>query len=353
MQPDAHWLERAKQAARLRLDSDAFSLELLPPHGSLRRYVRVRRHNDSWMLMLLPSTDAISSEGGTSLDYDVENDPFIAVAAWLQAASVRAPRVYGVDAANRGIWLEDLGETHFQEALQAPRFTRSIGYQNALALLAAFQSASQRIAPPPFTALKALDYDLLYWELEHYVDWRLERRLGVTLSPTERQQLDHSFAWLARALVELPQITVHRDFQSHNIMATPSGELALIDFQDALQGPLPYDAVALLRDSYIVLQSHELHDLLQQWANQTRENFGAEVGEPAALIRAFHLQTVQRKLKDTGRFDLFDLQQGKPGYLQYQPDSIAYVHHALSQLDAPELDGLRQVLSIHEPLFSV
>lgn len=352
MPPDEHWLERGQRAAAAR-HQNAFELELLPPYGSLRRYVRVTTDTSSEMLMLLPDPTAVGSEGGASYDHTPSDDPFIGVAKWLERADVRAPHIYATDDTARGIWLEDLGAHHLQDALQKQRIGRDEGYRSALALLDAFQRATQTIPPPAFTQHKSLDHDLLLWELEHYVEWRLQKSLHVDLKDDDRAALQRSFLWITEQLTALPQITVHRDFQSHNIMVLPGGDFAIIDFQDCLRGPVPYDAVALLRDSYIVLSPTELHEHLTRWARTTLPTLPAFEGGERELIRAFHLQTIQRKLKDTGRFELFALQQGKTNYLEYLPASVQYIRDAMKTLkDVPELAPLHHVLTRHEPLYT-
>lgn len=352
MPPDDHWLERAQRAASTR-HQEAFELQLLPPYGSLRRYVRVRTGDRSEMLMLLPDPRARASDAGTSYDHAPADDPFIKVATWLHHANVRVPHIYATDNDARGIWLEDLGAHHLQDALRHERFDRDTAYHRALSLLDTFQRAAQTVTPPAFTQNKSLDHDLLVWECEHYVEWRLTKRLGVTLEADERRALHKSFLWIADQLRALPQITVHRDFQSHNIMVLTSGEFAIIDFQDCLRGPVPYDAVALLRDSYIVLRPEELESYVRSWARTTLSTLPAFEGGEQRLIRAFHLQTIQRKLKDTGRFELFALQQGKTNYLEYLPASVGYIRDAMRALsDVKELEALHHVLTRYEPLYA-
>ena len=356
MKPDAHWIQRAQDAAERQLPGQHVDIELLPPHGSQRRYARVQTHthdaNDpkSLILMLLPEPDAAPAEAGSIRVDRASDEPFIDVARWLEAAQVPAPRVLATDDRARAIWLNDLGRTDLDQALAQGPLTQPDAYRKALNLLQQFQNAAAHPARPAFTDDRALDAKLLRWELEHYVEWRFERRLKLHLNAEERDALNTAFDYIVGALTSLPQTTVHRDFQSHNIMVLDSGELAIIDFQDALQGPIVYDAVALLRDSYIELPAPLLQQLVQQWA----ENASADAAvNPRTLVQAFHIQTIQRKLKDTGRFDLFDIQQGKSGFLQYQPASVRYVQHAIQQLSAiEELHGLKRVLQQHEPLWN-
>lgn len=356
MKPDTHWLERAQRAGETAHAGTPFTIELLPPHGSQRRYARLHigegDNASTEILMLLPDSDAGPAEAGGSVTTSAAEEPFIAVAKWLEDAGVLAPRVHGVDEETLSIRLNDLGRFDLDQAFSAGKLQHDEGYQAALELLDTFQRAALHPSRPALTNDRALHAGLLRWELEHYVEWRLQKRLGVQLNDAEREALDIAFAYIVDALTALPQTTIHRDFQSHNLMVLEDKRLALIDFQDALQGPLPYDAVALLRDSYIELDDVMLTKLVDTWAQRNAGSSLAPDYDKQTLVRAFHIQTIQRKMKDTGRFDLFDLQQNKPGFLQYQPASVRYIRHALQTLDAiPELRGLTHVLQTHEPLF--
>lgn len=352
MRPDAHWLQRAQAAATQRFSADTTTIDLLPPHGSLRRYARVKHPSGSSMLMLLPDPTDLPPDAGTAHPEIVADEPFIAVAQWLEDANVHAPRVESFDQQLRVLWISDLGEETFFAAVDKEKSSRLLLYNAALDLLQQFQNASAHPSRPAIVTQRQLDADLLRWELEHYVDWRFERKLGLKLHNDERQQLDSAFTWIVDELAKLPTLSVHRDFQSYNIMRLRNGSLALLDFQDALQGPLPYDAVALLRDSYIELGDEELDLLLERWAQRTHESISAHPQSVEALKRSFHLQTIQRKLKDTGRFELFDLQKGQPEYLKFQPTNMRYVRHAIERLsDVPELQGLHHVLRAREPLY--
>ena len=156
-------------------------------------------------------------------------------------------------------------------------------------------------------------------EIEEFADMGLAHRLQVELSLGERSLMRSVGRELAAEL--RPEILAHRDFQSQNLMHTERG-LVIIDFQDAFLAPRTYDLVALLRDSYIVLTTTELDALLRRFARASDLSF-------QSLEDAFHLQTIQRKLKDAGRFETL-ARRGKTGFLAFFPDSIAYVVHALS-----------------------
>ena len=191
-----------------------------------------------------------------------------------------------------------------------------------------------------------MDRKLLGWELEHYVEWRLEEDLALNVS-SQRARLDKSFARLLDLLEKIPTRLAHRDFQSKNIMVGDRGGLTLIDFQDALIAPYVYDLVALLRDSYVVLPMDEVRDHVSYYSNMAR-SAGIIEETDGDVWHHFLLQTVQRKLKDTGRFVFIDRVKNNPSFMQYRQPSMSYVHHALSELS--ELNDLGELLGMLDPL---
>ena len=147
------------------------------------------------------------------------------------------------------------------------------------------------------------------------------------------------FDWLARTLAAEPVTLVHRDFQSRNLMlaADAGAALTVIDFQDALLGTRAYDLVALLRDSYVRLAPAEVDALIGFFVDR------AALSDPAAFRRLFVLQTLQRKLKDAGRFVFIDRVRKNPSFLRWIPTTIGYVGEALAAAPA-ELGEVREVL---------
>ena len=176
-----------------------------------------------------------------------------------------------------------------------------------------------------------------------------------------RAALAAEFDALVDTLAAVPIAVMHRDFQSHNIMVTRGGEavvdadavstedgtLHLLDFQDAMLGPIVYDAVAFLRDSYVVLTPSELSELVDQFAASVATMAAAGGADAESITRWFHLQTVQRKLKDAGRFVYIDRVKKNSSFLQYIPSSLSYVRNALSLL--PELSRLWELLAQVDP----
>jgi aminoglycoside/choline kinase family phosphotransferase len=174
----------------------------------------------------------------------------------------------------------------------------------------------------------------------------LESWKGSALSPTERAVVEHQFDEMAEALSAEPTSFTHRDYQSRNLMVLPGGEQAVIDFQDALLGPRQYDLVALLRDSYVELEP----DLVDRMLARYLARFEAEGGprlDPDPFRATFDLLTVQRKLKDAGRFVFIDRVKGNSGFLPAIPASLRYVREALAR--RPDLATLREILARHVP----
>lgn len=345
MTTDASWIART-EAAAARAGRTPLDVELLPPHASTRRYARVRWTDDtSWIAMLFPESDG-SDEAGGPTGEGVVNSAFARAQRWLAKAGVPVPEVFAADEAQRVLWLEDLGGLDFDRWTQRQP-ARTPCYERALELLDLFQRATAEAIPADVSA-RCFDRQLLAWELEHYVEWRLEAALGLTVTASQRAGLNEGFGKLLDRLEELPSRVVHRDFQSHNIMvAGPEQRLVLLDFQDAMLGSFVYDAVALLRDSYVELTQSELDALLERFARRVRTVPGCEGISVHDAQTAFHLQTLQRKLKDAGRFVYIDRVRNNPSFLQFIPSSMRYVASALEHLRG--FDDLTELLVSLDP----
>lgn len=344
---DAAWTERARRSLSTRgYQGAGVAIELLPPHASQRRYARATfraRQPASEIAMLFPSRDGSEEVGGPSGE-GVAGSAFARAQRWLESRGVPVPAVYAADEQERVLWLEDLGSVDFDAHVSQAGADVVAEYRDALALLASFQRATHEEVPADVAA-RGFDHTLLRWELDHYAEWRLETALGVSLGEAERLALNQHFDKLAHEIAALPRTVVHRDFQSHNIMVV-DGRLVLLDFQDAMMGPVVYDAVALLRDSYVELDEEALDALVAHFAERlAREPWCAmSVDE---VTRAFYLQTLQRKLKDAGRFVFIERVRGNDGFLRFIPSSLRYVRHALARL--PEWSALGSLLSSLDP----
>jgi len=279
-------------------------------------------------------------------------DPFVDVQGFLRRLGIRVPEILAFfqgDPEGALMVLEDLGDEMLETRLAAGE-PRGPLYQRAIDRLAALRAAAERSSaagdPRCVAFTRAFDADLFLWELHHFREWLLEAWKGAALPAEERAEVDREFEGIARALDAEPKGFTHRDYQSRNLMVLPDGEQAVIDFQDALLGPRQYDLVALLRDSYVKLDAPFVEAMLRRWL----EGFAAAGGPRLAYepFRAtFDLLTVQRKLKDAGRFVFIDRVKRNPDFLRFIPLSLRYVRDAFARL--PRLARLQAILARHVP----
>lgn len=347
---DAEWSARAERSAGVRVPvrGALATVELLPPHASLRRYARARFDDGGTeIVMMMPSQDAPPDEAGGAARPPITDDPFVVVTRWLRGIGVPVPELLAIDEDGDALWLEDLGGTDFDAWVSSAPDAVEARYERALDLLVHFQNRTEVATAPALVRDRRFDAEILRWELDHYVEWRLEAWLGKTLSPAVRGELDARFDALVAELAAIPTHVMHRDFQSHNIMVR-DGALVLLDHQDAMIGPAVYDSVALLRDSYVRLPVEVLVRLVDRYARSVAGASFLPDASPSDIQRWFHMQTVQRKLKDAARFVYIDRVKGNPSFLGYIDDSAAYVREAF-QLLGGELAPLADVLADLDP----
>lgn len=322
----------------------ASSVVELPGGASLRRYWRVVADGVSRVVMTMtrggPASEELGKPGASA------GADFVDMARWLESIGLPVPRLDRVDLASGAILLEDLGDRRLYDATSAGADLEAT-YIPALELLVAFQVASASASSPSPNADRRCDRPVLFAELEHFLEYGIEARQGERLRGPDRLILEAAFASIADRLAAAPSALAHRDFQSQNLMMTPRG-LVLIDFQDAFVAPVVYDLVALLRDSYVVLQPAVLTRLLDTYhrLRVAARLPGDPLADRATLGRLFDLQTIQRKLKDAGRFEYIDKVKGNPGFLRFFADSVGYAVAALQRFPeySAALDALCRVV---------
>jgi aminoglycoside/choline kinase family phosphotransferase len=314
--------------------------------ASNRSYYRVGTLPDSYVVMVMPPDAVNVSEEATKGAPPAEL-PFVNVHRYLEALQVRVPRILRYDAPAGMMVLEDLTDLTFEAALKSG--TREEWYRRAVRLLAQLRAkAEQHVAPDCLAFTRAFDEDLYDWELHHFREWGLEAWSGRKPTEGERGDLDRLFRGVAQQLAAAPRGFTHRDYQSRNLMVK-DGELVVIDFQDALQGPRQYDLVALLRDSYVELDRRFVEAMVDEYLDAF-SSFSAASGERIArgeFLAFFDLLTVQRKLKDAGRFEYIHRVKGNPGFLVSIPASLRYVREALDV--QPALGELRRIIGRYVP----
>jgi aminoglycoside/choline kinase family phosphotransferase len=310
--------------------------------ASSRAYYRIADDAHSYVAMVMPQ-DASKSEEASKGAAPTEL-PFINVHRYLDGLGVRVPKIFDYNERAGLMLLEDLSDLTFEAALQ--KGSREDLYGRAVDLLAALRARADRTIDPSCLAFtRAFDFDLYRWELDHFYIWGLVARTGRQPSTPERQVLDRTFDEISKRIDALPRGFTHRDYQSRNIMVT-NGDLVVIDFQDALQGPRQYDLVALLRDSYVELDRPFVEKMVRRYVDALKAN-GADPGDPAEFLRVFDLMTIQRKLKDGGRFVFIDQVKKNPGFLPSIPASFRYVKAALPSF--PEFSDAAEILARYVP----
>jgi aminoglycoside/choline kinase family phosphotransferase len=339
----ARLADLARSAARG--ESGPFAVEKLPGQASNRSYYRVTaKGGPSYVAMVLPP-GASRSEEATSGPASSEL-PFLNVQRYLATLGIPVPAVHTVALDEGILLLEDLGDRTLELSWRATP-SESL-YAVAIDLLADLRARAEAHPDPSCVAFtRAFDRALYRWELDHYLEYGLVAREDLEPTAHTAQVLKQAFDSISDRLATLPRGFTHRDYQSRNLML-PARGMVVIDFQDALLGPRQYDLVALLRDSYVELPDAMIDSLLARYLDRFA-TFTKERIDPEDFRRTFDLLTVQRKLKDAGRFEFIARVKGNPDFLPHVPTSLHYVARALERL--PELGDLLRVLrEVHPEL---
>ncbi len=333
---------RAAVARATGRETGGLPVKRLAGHASMRSYWRVGAPPASWVVMVMPpgaGPEEVTKGGRPPVD------PFVDVQRYLGAIGVRVPAILAFEAAEGLMVLEDLGDDMLETRLLAGE-DRAALYERAIDQLARLRAAAEARPEGCLAFTRAFDEDLYRWELHHFREWLLEAWKGAALSPAERAEVDGWFDRISSALAAEPRGFTHRDYQSRNLMVLPGGEQAVIDFQDALLGPRQYDLVALLRDSYVELPQPFIEAMLRRYLDRLAEAGGPRL-EYGPFRETFDLLTVQRKLKDAGRFVFIDRVRKNPGFLVSIPSSLRYVREAFAR--RPDLAPLQALLARHVP----
>lgn len=295
-----HW-------AQDQLRQSGLTLAPASADASFRRYFRVRRADGaSFILMDAPPAAE-----------DVR--PFVRIAAALRQAGVLVPEVLAQDPERGFLLLTDLGDTTYLDSLTPDNVERLYG--DALGALNSIQ-----ICGPGESELPAYDRDRLLAEMAFFPDWLLARYLALDVDALHGP-LQVLFEKLADAALEQPRVCVHRDYHSRNLMLTGQHNPGILDFQDAVFGPITYDLVSLLRDCYIRWPRPQV----EEWALGFRElaiqsgTLRPDQTDERTFLRWFDWMGVQRHLKAAGIFARLMVRDQKPGYLRDIPRTLGYI----------------------------
>ena len=308
---------------RKHLPGETFSLAPASEDASFRRYFRVTTGLGTRIVMDAPPEHE-------------DCRPFVKVAHLFREAGVNVPQVLAEDLQNGYLLLTDLGSSVYLEAL---------GERTAEALYGAATDALVRIqlASRPGT-LPDYDRELLLRELRLFPDWYVGRQLGVSLSDPQSEALGAVFELILANNLAQPRVYVHRDYHSRNLMVTEPNP-GIIDFQDAVYGPVTYDLVSLFKDAYITWDEERVIDwVVRYWEKAKRVGLpvGADFG---AFYRDFEWMGVQRHVKVLGIFARLYHRDGKDRYLQDMPLVMNYLRAACGRYS-----GLHPLLRLLDEL---
>jgi len=307
--------------------NETFTIAPASADASFRRYFR-----------------ATFADGATKVVMDAPPQhedcrPFLHIGRLFEDAGTHVPHVYAQDLTQGFLLLSDLGNTTYLQALSAESAPRLYGA--ATDALIRIQLASRENELPPY------DEALLRRELNLFPEWYIARHLGVTLTEKQSDALERTFKRILANNLAQPCVYVHRDYHSRNLMVTEPNP-GILDFQDAVYGPITYDLASLFKDAYIKWEEEEIMDwLIRYWEKArkaglpVREDFGE-------FYRDYELMGVQRHIKVLGIFARLCHRDGKDGYLKDMPLVMSYLRDACQRyIDLKPLLNLLDELEQH------
>lgn len=314
------------------LKTDTFQVYQLAGDASNRRYFRVTKDDSSWVLMVWEPFE------------DNEKYPFLSVLQHLERNKVHVPKVIDKSPTEGLILLEDLGDLTLER-----KFWES---QSQDLVLPFYRLAIEEIVKIHYKATAdqnhdctafhvAFDCDKLLWEMNYARKHLLEGICNIKLKPSEAKLLDEQFLAICTKLDQQPRWVCHRDYHSRNLMIK-LGKVRVIDFQDARMGPIQYDLVSLLKDSYVQLSDAVARSLLDYYLLLRLED------QPQPLSRElfreiYEIQTIQRCFKACGSFASFMNTRQDKRYLKYITNTLNHVRSSLFMF--PQYEGLLNFLT--------
>ena len=263
--------------------------------------------------------------------------PFVALAKALHGHGLCVPEVLAWSSSEGFMLLTDLGDTLLRSELADD--TVNTLYGAAMTALVQMQSCPST----PEYFLPSYDRERLLTEMRLLSEWFIPQFLGLQLSEEQAETLEQQFALIAERVSQQPSVFVHRDYHSRNLMLTPQGELGIIDFQDAVRGPITYDLASLLRDAYVQWPAADVARWVQQFREELLANDALDTAVSADTFQAwFDWMAAQRHLKVVGIFARLSLRDGKHGYLADTPLVYRYLLDEIADYD--ELQPLHQLL---------
>ncbi|WP_294947982.1 phosphotransferase [Sulfurivirga sp.] len=269
--------------------------------ASFRRYFRIEIGERTFIVMDAPPEQE-------------QTEPFVRIAGWLREMGLNAPEVFAWNREEGFVLLSDLGTVDYQQALNEE--TADALYRDALMALVRMQQAGDGYVDQ----LSTYDMRLLQEEMALFADWLVERHLSLDTP----DWWPETTAALSESALAQPQVFVHRDYHSRNLMVSDPNP-GLLDFQDAVRGPLTYDAASLLRDCYVRWPAEQVDIWRKQYFDQLVQVGLQRPEDWRGFVRAFDLMGIQRHLKAAGIFARLWHRDGKSRYLADVPNTLRYI----------------------------
>jgi aminoglycoside/choline kinase family phosphotransferase len=307
------------------LGSNPDDIRPISGDASFRRYFRVRTGDASHIAMDAPPVRERLL-------------PFVHAAGLLEKAGVHVPRIFAADEAQGFLLMSDFGDIDYLQRL--PSGDADALYADALETLARIQ----RRIDTAGCGLPAYDEALLLRELELFPVWFLAGLLGLELDAAEEALYRRLSLHLVESALQQPAAVVHRDFHSRNLMVTQERSPGVLDFQDAVVGPITYDLVSLLRDCYITWPEARIERWIEDYRHRLADGGSHAVADSETFQRWFDLMGLQRHLKAVGIFARLHLRDGKDGYLPDIPRTLRYILDVAGRY--PELAEFRRFLDL-------
>ncbi len=305
---------------------DGATLQPASDDASFRRYFRVQgvqTGQESFIVMDAPPEQE-------------DCRPFIRIAGYFEVMELNAPRIIEANPEDGFLLITDLGSTQYLDALREDPAATPAMYADALHALHILQErgTSHQSSLPPY------DDKLLHFELSIFRDWLCDTHLRLTFTEEEEANWQDVRDLLVRNALDQPLVFVHRDYHSRNLMLTGRSNPGILDFQDALEGPLTYDLASLLKDCYVRLPPQQV----REWALGFYANLDTSMRkrvDEKLFMRYFDLMGVQRHLKASGIFARLKHRDGKPAFMADVPRTLGYIVEL-----APQYDELRWLIEM-------
>lgn len=316
-------LDLLHQWAGEQLNSPQLTLTPASGDASFRRYFRTQVNDTTYILMDAPP--------------DKEDcGPFVQIARAFSGLGLNVPHIINADLDRGFLILSDLGSVQYLEALNANTAEQMYGDAMQALLTLQLNSSQTKLALPPY------NYALLWQEMALFWDWFLTQHMQIKLNSVQEDSLLQACKLIANEALSQPQVWVHRDYHSRNLMVTKSNNPGILDFKDAVLGPITYDLVSLLRDCYISWPVEQVIHWVDDFRRDLNSSGKFATMEQLSFQKWFDWMGLQRHMKAIGIFSRLKYRDNKNGYLKDIPRSLNYVLEVSHNY--PELAAINQLI---------